>query len=330
VLSRLIAAVMVAMAGLPLMAWFVQGIDAIAALWNSSMGSATTSVLDRLTAMLQGSTGSGLPEAAAIAVLALFALITTLLVVAWLVLRLVLVQALAVFLPLVAVMAIYPRTSGAARRLGEYLATLMLTKLAMVIFLSVGFQILAFGLQGVPDWLAITSATVLLAMTAFTPWALLRGVHLAEVETMGAVRRRSGIPSPLGAMSALGDAAAGTVAWGLAQMHRRDAEEASRSRASRAPRPGTYRPVPGRNQPAGAAPAARPEGAGPPSRAAAPAGVTRVAPGPAPVAAPAAGSAAAPALPAGPVHPPLPASAPSTEMPRAPAPAPLRPRIQGS
>ncbi|HEV7465125.1 MAG TPA: hypothetical protein VGP96_02420, partial [Candidatus Dormibacteraeota bacterium] len=162
VLSRLIAAVMVALAGLPLVAWFVQGVDAIAGLWATSMGSASTQVIDRLTQMLQSHSSGGVPEAAAISVLALFALITTLLVVAWLVLRLVLVQALVVFLPLVAVMAIYPRTAGAAKRMGEYLASLILTKLAMVIFLSVGFQILAFGLQGVPDWLAITSATVLL------------------------------------------------------------------------------------------------------------------------------------------------------------------------
>jgi type IV secretion system protein TrbL len=314
VLSRLIAAVMVAMAGLPLIAWFVQGIDAIAGLWTSSMGSAITLVLDRMTSMLQSHTGSGVPEAAAIAILALFALLTTLLVVAWLVLRLVLVQALVVFLPLVAVMAIYPRTGGAARRMGEYLASLVLTKLAMVIFMSVGFQILAFGLQGVPDWLAITSATVLLGMVAFTPWALLRGVHLAEMETMGVVRRRSGHGSPLGGVSAAGDAAAGTVAWGLAQMHRRDAEEVtSRPRPARAARPATYLPMPGRNRPAEAAAPRRQEVPAAQPRLAPPTGVTRTIPE-APSASP-------------PVAVPLPL--PSAEPPRVPAPPSLRPRIQG-
>ena len=313
VLSRLLAAVMVSLAGLPLVAWFVQGVDAIASLWTSSMGSASGQVLDKLSGMLQAHAGSGVPEAAAIAVLALFALITTLLVVAWLVLRLVLVQALVVFLPLVAVMAIYPRTSTAAKRMGEYLASLILTKLAMVIFLSVGFQILAFGLQGVPDWLAITSATVLLGMVAFTPWALLRGIHLAEMETMGIVRRRSANAPPLGAMGAAGDAAAGSVSWGLAQMHRRDAEEGGRPRAPRLTRPATYRPQPERNRPpelpgvtpqeSGAAAAAR--------RPPVPVGGS----GPAP--APAAAPAMAPAE--------LPAPAPG---PRNPAPPPLRPRVQ--
>ncbi len=259
VLSRLIAAVMVSLAGLPLVAWFVQAIDSIASLWTSSMGSATTQVLDRLSGMLQAHAGSGVPEAAAIAVLALFALITTLLVVAWLVLRLVLVQALVVFLPLVAVMAIYPRTSTAAKRMGEYLASLILTKLAMVIFLSVGFQILAFGLQGVPDWLAITSATVLLGMVAFTPWALLRGIHLAEMETMGIVRRRSTTAPPLGAMGAAGDAAAGSVAWGIAQMHRRELR-GRRPHPRAGADPAGDLPAPAGAQPSARAPRGEPAG----------------------------------------------------------------------
>ena len=315
VLSRLLAAVMVSLAGLPLVAWFVQGVDAIASLWTGSMGTATTQVLDRLTGMLQAHAGSGVPEAAAIAVLALFALITTLLVVAWLVLRLVLVQALVVFLPLVAVMAIYPRTSGAARRMGEYLASLILTKLAMVIFLSVGFQILAFGLQGVPDWLAITSATVLLGMVAFTPWALLRGIHLAEMETLGFVRRRnvSGAPG-LDTVGAAGDAAAGSVAWGIAQMHRRDAEDGGRPRTPPVTKPAIYRPEPERNRP--------PEPAGvTPQEAGAAAGSHRP---PVPVGgAPAPAPAPAPAM--SPVEAP---PAPSLEGPRNPAPPPLRPRVQ--
>jgi ABC-type multidrug transport system fused ATPase/permease subunit len=312
VLSRLIAAVMVALAGLPLMAWFVQGVDSIASLWTASMGSASTQVLDRLTQMLQNHSGGGVPEAAAIAILCLFALITTLLVVAWLVLRLVLVQALVVFLPLVAVMAIYPRTSGTARRMGEYLASLILTKLAMVIFLSVGFQILAFGLQGVPDWLAITSATVLLGMVAFTPWALLRGIHLAEMETMGFVKRRAGTAPPLGAMGAAGEAAAGSVAWGIGQMHRRDAEEGGTR--PRAPLPATYRPRPERSRPP-ELPGVTPQESG--AAAAAhrpPVPVGSATPSPAPAAAP----ALAPA-----------AEAPTVkDAPRNPAPPPLRPRVQ--
>jgi type IV secretion system protein TrbL len=316
VLSRLIAAVMVSLAGLPLVAWFVQGVDAIASMWTSSMGNATTQVLDRLTGMLQAHAGSGVPEAAAIAVLALFALITTLLVVAWLVLRLVLVQALVVFLPLVAVMAIYPRTSGASRRMGEYLASLILTKLAMVIFLSVGFQILAFGLEGVPDWLAITSATVLLGMVAFTPWALLRGIHLAEMETLGFVRRRNvgGAPA-LDSVGAAGEAAAGSVAWGIAQMHRRDSEDAgSGRRTPPVTRQATYRPEPERNRP--------PEPAGvTPQEAGAAAGSHRP---PVPVggAVPTPSPAPAPAM--APVEtPPAP-----LDGPRNPAPPPLRPRVQ--
>ena len=314
VLSRLIAAVMVSLAGLPLVAWFVQGIDAIASMWTSSMGNATTQVLDRLTGMLQAHSGSGVPEAAAIAVLALFALITTLLVVAWLVLRLVLVQALVVFLPLVAVMAIYPRTAGAAKRMGEYLASLILTKLAMVIFLSVGFQILAFGLQGVPDWLAITSATVLLGMVAFTPWALLRGIHLAEMETLGFVRRRSGAAPALDTLGAAGEAAAGSVAWGIAQMHRRDAEDGGWPRTPPVTKPATYRPQPERNRP--------PEPAGvTPQEAGAAAGSHRP---PVPLGgAPAAAPAPAPAM--SPVEAP---PAPSLEGARNPAPPPLRPRVQ--
>jgi type IV secretion system protein TrbL len=313
VLSRLIAAVMVALAGLPLVAWFVQGVDAIAGLWATSMGSASTQVIDRLIQMLQSHSGGGVPEAAAIAVLALFALITTLLVVAWLVLRLVLVQALVVFLPLVAVMAIYPRTAGAAKRMGEFLASLILTKLAMVIFLSVGFQILAFGLQGVPDWLAITSATVLLGMVAFTPWALLRGIHLAEMETMGFVRRRAGNAPPLGAMGGAGDAAAGSVAWGIGQMHRRDAEEGSRPRAPRVTAPAIYRPQPERSRPP------EPAGVTPQESGAAAAGQRPAVPfggavpTPTPVTAPAMGPLQLP---------------PHADAPRNPSPPALRPRVQ--
>jgi len=314
VLSRLIAAVMVSLAGLPLVAWFVQGIDAIASMWTSSMGNATTQVLDRLTGMLQAHSGSGVPEAAAIAVLALFALITTLLVVAWLVLRLVLVQALVVFLPLVAVMAIYPRTSGAARRMGEYLASLILTKLAMVIFLSVGFQILAFGLEGVPDWLAITSATVLLGMVAFTPWALLRGIHLAEMETLGLVRRRSTSAPALDTVGAAGEAAAGSVAWGIAQMHRRDAEDGGTRPWTPVTKPATYRPQPERNRP--------PEPAGVTPQEAGAAAASHRPPVPLGGGVPVASPAPAPAM------SPVEAPPPLLEGPRNPAPPPLRPRVQ--
>jgi type IV secretion system protein TrbL len=237
----------------------------------------------------------------------------TLLVVAWLVLRLVLVQALVVFLPLVAVMAIYPRTAGAAKRMGEYLASLILTKLAMVIFLSVGFQILAFGLQGVPDWLAITSATVLLGMVAFTPWALLRGIHLAEMETLGLVRRRSSSAPALDTMGAAGDAAAGSVAWGIAQMHRRDAEEGGRPRAPMLTRPATYRPQPERSRP--------PEAAGVTPQESGAAAASHRPPVPIGGAVPTPSPAAAPAMAPVELPPPL-------DAPRNPAPPPLRPRVQ--
>jgi len=109
------------------------------------------------------------------------------------------IAAASLFLPLALVGLAWPATSHWARRLGETLAALVLSKLVIAAVLA-----LAAGLLGTSSGIAgVIEAVALLAVAAFAPFALLRLVPVVEAGALahleGLGRRPFGTARRLGA-----------------------------------------------------------------------------------------------------------------------------------
>jgi hypothetical protein len=119
-------------------------------------------------------------------IVALLTVALVLLVYVELVLRAALILVTATFVPLVSVMAIWPRLSGAASHLAQFLLALLLSKFVIVTALYVGFTMVAQGL-GASNGSSLAGLAILL-VAVFSPVVLLQGVRFAEAGTSHLVR----------------------------------------------------------------------------------------------------------------------------------------------
>src|SRR5712692_1498726 len=119
-------------------------------------------------------------------IVALLTVVLVLLVYIELVLRAALILVTATFVPLVSVMAIWPRLSGAASHLAQFLLALLLSKFVIVTALYVGFTMVAQGL-GASKGSSLAGLAILL-VAVFSPVVLLQGVRFAEAGTSHLVR----------------------------------------------------------------------------------------------------------------------------------------------
>ncbi len=119
------------------------------------------------------------------------------------------IAAASLFLPLALAGVAWPATAHWARRLGETLAALVLSKLVIVSVLA-----LAAGLLGSSSGIAgVVEGVALLAVAAFAPFALLRLVPVVEA---GAVAHLEGLGRrPIGTASRLGANLAGIEIGGV-------------------------------------------------------------------------------------------------------------------
>ncbi len=132
-----------------------------------------------------------------------------------LIVRAALVLTITAFVPLVCVLAIWPRMAGGAVHLAEFVIGLLLSKFVVATAFVVGLSLLLPAVlgeapnNGKADWMA--SGFAVLLITAVAPVALFQGVKLAH-GTAGKVTRDLGGMAigmtPFGALARLGPLAA--------------------------------------------------------------------------------------------------------------------------
>ncbi|HEV2360735.1 MAG TPA: hypothetical protein VGS21_03430 [Acidimicrobiales bacterium] len=131
------------------------------------------------------------------------------------------IEAATLFLPLALIGLVWPATSHWARRLGEILAALILSKLAVVAVLALGAgQLIDAGGGG---FAAVISGVALLLLAAFTPLVVLRFVPIIDREVFSHLEYSSRAPLMAaagvvtGGVGALG-AGVGFARWALGRM----------------------------------------------------------------------------------------------------------------
>jgi hypothetical protein len=128
----------------------------------------------------------------ALIIMALLISFLALIVYLELIVRAALVLTITAFVPLVCVMAIWPRMAGGALHLAEFVIGLLLSKFVVATAFVVGLSLLLPGVLGVApndgkaDWMA--SGFAILLITAISPIALFQGIKFAH-GTAGTVTR---------------------------------------------------------------------------------------------------------------------------------------------
>ena len=193
-------------------------VDELSSLVSSAAGQAGSSFLNRAgDALVALSAASRSPFLALM--IAGFTVAGA--VVLWLelMMRAAAVYVVVAMLPLAFAALVWPARRVWAMRALELLAALILAKLAMVTVLTLG----GAALQSAPNAAGYLSGLVLLVLGAFSPWAMLRLVPLAELASgaAGRLRVEAGLPGPellsaagAGAAQRLGGAAAAHILGG--------------------------------------------------------------------------------------------------------------------
>jgi hypothetical protein len=236
VVPRVIACVFFAYSGLAIVQYATvhaallgHAWDKELALANAHAGMATTSV-DLAHVHL---------NVVALILMALLISFLALVVYLELIVRAALVLTITAFVPLVCVLAIWPRLAGGALHLAEFVIGLLLSKFVVATAFVVGLSLLLPGVLGLApndgkaDWMA--SGFAILLITAISPVAIFQGIKFAHgtagtvargwggtaayVLPIGAVTRRaSGLLAPW--LGAARGRAAGAIGAGLQRLRR--------------------------------------------------------------------------------------------------------------
>ena len=176
VIFRVVVTVFAAFSGLGIVHYITDQAALLATTWSpdlAAMGARLGS---------SGAAGSSAAAHGSIIALILTAILLTflaLLVFLELVVRSALILVVAAFIPLVCVLAIWPRMAGAATHLAEFLVGLLLSKFVVATAVYIGFQLLLPSLlSSKGDWMQSGIAVLLIA--AFAPFALFQGLKFAH------------------------------------------------------------------------------------------------------------------------------------------------------
>ena len=202
VIPRTVAACMAAFAGLGVIEYLARYAALLPTAWASPGGELTSGIQAGSQQLyVTGGQEQALGSFIGLLLVAIITLLLTLLLYVEMVLRAALILVTATFIPLVCVMAIWPRLSGAATRMAEFLVLLLMSKFVMVTAVYVGFSMVAYGAIPGNQGMAVGIATLLLA--AFSPLLLLQGIRIGESSTSSVVR----------GWGAAGISAATTLGW---------------------------------------------------------------------------------------------------------------------
>lgn len=202
VIPRTIAACMAAFAGLGVVEYLARYAALLPTAWASPGGELSAGIQAGSQQLyLSGSQQQVMGSFIGLLLVAIITLLLTLLLYVEMVLRAALILVTTTFVPLVCVMAIWPRLSGAATKMAEFLILLLMSKFVMVTAVYVGFSMVAYGAIPGNQGMAVGIATLLLA--AFSPLLLLQGIRIGESSTSSVVR----------GWGAAGIGAATTMGW---------------------------------------------------------------------------------------------------------------------
>jgi hypothetical protein len=188
-LPRTLAAVFGAYSGLAVVEYVCTYAALLATTWSVDLHSAADS-LGGISpdAFVNGQNGQALLGLVMSAFLLTF---LALLVYLELIVRAALVLVVSVFIPLVCVMAIWPRMAGALTHLVEFITGLLLSKFVVATAVYVGVRLLLPDLltprgSGGQTWMATGIAVLLIA--AFSPIVLFQGLRFAQHSAGSVVR----------------------------------------------------------------------------------------------------------------------------------------------
>lgn len=184
VVPRALAACGAAVVALSLVRYLAGYASLLSTAWTTDFLSDALGLLPRIAGMYSSpeATVAAVGSGAAI-VVGLVTLLLAVLVYVELVIRAALILVTTVFIPLVCVMWIWPRTAGAASHLFEFLVALLLSKFVVVTAVYVGFSLAVHGLVSAPVPGAapgVMTGLATLALAAFSPIVLMQGVRFTH------------------------------------------------------------------------------------------------------------------------------------------------------
>ena len=235
VIPRVVACVFFAYSGLAIVRYATVNAALLGHAWDKEL-----SVANPNAVVPAGSVDLSQVHVNAVALVFMALLISFLALVVYLelIVRAALVLTITAFVPLVCVLAIWPRMAGGAVHLAEFIVGLLLSKFVVATAFVVGLSLLLPGVLGMApqngkaDWMA--SGFAVLLITAVAPIALFQGIRFAHGEAGKVTRDLGGMA--LGVLPIAGAARrAGVLLAPLATTARKKASPAldSAQRAAR-------------------------------------------------------------------------------------------------
>jgi hypothetical protein len=235
VLPRTLFACLLAFGGLGLVEYGAHYANLLASAWDADFGSASNLLIAKVNAVYvhPAAGGQALGSAGGMILVALLTTLLALLLNIELILRAALILVTTAFIPLVAILAIWPRLSGAVAHLAEFLGALLLSKFLMVTAVYIGFNLIARGFAGgqpgQPSPNGMITGLATLAIAAFAPLALWQGVRFSHSGAASVSRgwTATGVRATVGAATVIAGVA-GKAAGGAIGVGRRVASSAGR------------------------------------------------------------------------------------------------------
>ena len=196
---RVLAATFAAYAGLGLVNYMASYAALLSTTWSADFASLNNLLLHGVAvsdAASQSSVAGAHVSTFGLIVTAFSLSLLTVIVHLELVVRSALILTVAAFVPLVCVLAIWPRLASAATTLAEFLVGLMLSKFVVATVVYVGFRLVVTALVSPADndttenWMASGVAVLLIA--AFSPLVIFSALRFAHGQAGSVARSMSG------------------------------------------------------------------------------------------------------------------------------------------
>lgn len=189
VVGRTLAACAAAMLGLPLMRYAVTYSDLIATVWNSDVYAGASQLVTGISPAFHVGAGQALGSTLGLFIAAFLIVLLAVLVHLELVLRAALLALTTTLLPLVCVMAIWPRLSRALTHMVGFILALLLSKFVVATAIYLGFAMVVHSYYMSPDpSVALLTGLATLTAAAFAPLVLVQGIRFAESGAAAATR----------------------------------------------------------------------------------------------------------------------------------------------
>ena len=195
VVPRTLFACMAAFVALGVVEYAAQYANLLASAWSGDFLGSSALLASKVQSIYSASPSANqaLGSAGGVFLVALLTTFLALVIYIELILRAALILVCTTFLPLMCVMAIWPRLAGVLKHLVEFLVALLMSKFVIATAVYVGFTLVAHGFAGgqprvdAPNAMITGLATLFIA--AFAPLLLLQGIRFAEAGAAQTVRQ---------------------------------------------------------------------------------------------------------------------------------------------